>query len=351
MNILFRTDASIEMGIGHITRCLCLAKSLARRNRHCEFLTTDNGGIATAMITKAGFTCNQITTSVLCTQSQLKDAEETILHLKSKTYTWVIVDSYLLDEIWEMQIRPYTSKILVIDDILNRRHSCDLFLDQNPPIGTLQTQIPLVATKLLGPEFALIDDRYADLRENSLFKKKSLTLNQITISFGGTDPLNLTCQVLELMTQVKLPSNCSVTVVMGKAFPWKQEALKLANKLANKLDISAKCVSDISDLPELLTTTDLAVGAAGSSAWERACLGVPSILFVVAPNQQRIIEAVCAVGAAVRADAGNFVNKLNALIASDFQSTLSIMSANSSALTDGKGAHRVVEALSREIVR
>ena len=143
VNIAFRTDASEQIGTGHFMRCLTLAIELKKnygqiifisRNlpRHLIDMLNTNGMIyfplKTGTVKEA---TDELAHANWLGTSQVQDAQYTIQALDNKNWDYIIVDHYALDERWEKLVRVKCKKLLVIDDIADRKHVCDILLDQN----------------------------------------------------------------------------------------------------------------------------------------------------------------------------------------------------------------------------
>ena len=174
MKFLFRTDSSNVIGSGHVMRCLTLAKALEVRGAECHFVCRDHVGNMAELITEQGFSVHLLKSSPGGSAYQTDqngvdpysdwlganwrvDAAQTKQQIRDESYDWLVVDHYGIDQSWETELRTRAKRIMVIDDMANREHDCDLLLDQNYVDGFLtryQTLVSKDAACLLGPEFA-----------------------------------------------------------------------------------------------------------------------------------------------------------------------------------------------------
>ncbi len=198
---------------------------------------------------------------------------------------------------------------------------------------------------MVGPKFALLRQEFAALREYSLTRRKNCRLKNILIFMGGVDQYNATGRVLEALKSCLLPSDCTVSVVLGRNSPWSE-----SNKLhAKSLPWSTKCLVNISDMAQRMADSDLAIGAAGSTSWERCCLGLPTLVVVLANNQNRTARALHQLRAAN--SLGSILDVDEALakelesIQSD-ESVLGKMTSSAGSICDGTGAAKLTEILS-----
>lgn len=141
MKVVFRVDASHAIASGHITRCLALAKSLRKRGADCTFISREVDGHLFASVVGAGFEQLVLAGPLELSPQKLThdgaqataedDAHGTIEALAGERPTWLVIDHYGIDDEWERILRPHVDRILVIEDLANRHHECDVLLDQN----------------------------------------------------------------------------------------------------------------------------------------------------------------------------------------------------------------------------
>jgi len=144
MRIAFRTDASSQIGTGHAMRCLTLADALREQDAECQFVCREHEGHLMGYIRSRGHDTHALprTRPSSSFESDLAhaswlgvdwqtDAAQTRQALGNAALDWLIVDHYALDRPWESALRSSCKRIMVIDDLADRQHDCDLLLDQN----------------------------------------------------------------------------------------------------------------------------------------------------------------------------------------------------------------------------
>ena len=285
MNISFRVDSSHDIGIGHLMRCLTLADKLQENNHDISFICRELTGSLISLI--------KYPVSVLKDNSNLQtdelyliagvvfqeqDAEQTI-EVISKCTDLLIVDSYALDKIWHDKVRRHTRKIMVIDDLADKLFNCDLLLNQN--LGSTPKDYKGKASNgcvfLLGCDYALLRSEFKKLRQKAVERRKNLKeINNILVSVGGSDVNNVTYDILQQLDPV-----FNVVAVLGAASPHN----KMIEDYA--VDKNIEVIVNSNNMADLMLNADLAVGASGSTNWERLSLGLPSLVFTVAENQVR----------------------------------------------------------------
>ena len=287
MKVVFRVDASLQMGTGHVMRCLTLANELQQQNHEIFFICRELTGNHILLIKyrvlvlpkNDNFQSDSLYLNWLgATQEQ--DAEQTIKAIPKNT-DLLIVDSYAIDEIWHKQLRPYTKKIMVIDDLADRQFDCDVLLNQNlgTQIEDYKDKVPNDCELLLGCDYALLRPEFPNLREKALIKRKNTKeIKNILISMGGSDITNKTYDILQEVTD-----DLNIVVILGGLSSHNK---MIQNYAKNKKNV--KVVIDANNISGLMLDADLAIGAGGSTSWERCCLGLPTLLYVLSENQRKI---------------------------------------------------------------
>lgn len=283
MRIAFRTDASVEIGSGHLMRCLTLADQLRSEGAEAAFICRDLPGGMFDLLNARGYQSVKLPMVKAGNDPQQFDAWETIkaaCRLFPDGVDWLVVDHYQLDAVWERLLRPHAHRLMVIDDLANRPHDCDLLLDQNYYQNMerrYEGLVPRGCVTLLGPAYVLLRPEFVEARKK--LKARDGTVRRILIFFGGSDPANHTRKALEAIKLIDSP-DISVDVVVGAANPHRNEIESLCHEMP--------CVEyhcQVSNMAELIAAADIAVGAGGATTWERCALGLPALTVVFADNQ------------------------------------------------------------------
>jgi UDP-2,4-diacetamido-2,4,6-trideoxy-beta-L-altropyranose hydrolase len=356
-NILFRVDVSNLIGSGHLMRCLTLANEARLRGWQSSFAMRDPSSNIIDKVKSSGheihllvdtdkdtiFQVNDLTHSDWLVVSQVTDSIETSNLIEKINPDWVVVDHYAIDVVWHQIIRKTGRKLLVIDDLADRVLDCDILVNQNVGFsakdydGKITTQTEI----FLGPTYAVLRPEFQDWREFSLRRRKTPILNRVLITMGGADAQNHTLKVFQELEKSINSVKVEFFVVLGALYPFLDEFNEFMETSTNKITK----LTNIENMAEIMANSDICIGAAGSSSWERCCLGVPTLMLTIADNQKRIASSLNARRVAVSADKKNLASKFDTLFETGGSNELIHLTKNSSELCDGFGASRILESL------
>lgn len=353
LSIIIRTDSSLQIGSGHVMRCLTLADELRARGAVISFVCREHPGHQIALIECKDYEVERLkpvdfeftsSTDDLAHAAWLgvpweQDAVETLAALGDARPDWLINDHYAIDHRWEKKLRPHVGKIMVIDDLADRPHDCDLLLDQNLYQG-METRydniVPDFCKKLLGPKYALLRPEFAAARKS--LRVRDGQIRRILVFFGGMDSTNETEKTLQTLSGIT-DRKFDVDVVVGGGNLHKEKILSFCTA---RETFHYHCQVD--NIAELLSEADLAIGAGGSSTWERCALGVPSIITVLADNQRELAETAALNGLLYYLGETRYVSAENLSIALkfafSFPETQRYYSKNCLKTVDAKGTLR-----------
>ena len=345
----------MSIGSGHVMRCLALADALKKIGGNCRFICRAHPGNLEDFILKCGYSVDLLPDSAR--DASLPTAPEDSVHADwlgtdwrrdaaqtaekiAEIPDWLIVDHYAIDSRWESELRKHCRRIMVIDDLADRTHDCDVLLDQNFSLegGRYDDLVPAAATALIGPRYALLRSEFSHI--SRLPEKNAAP--RLLVMFGGVDRSRQTERVLRLLADLAWQD--PIDVVAGPLYssmPALREAVAALS--AATLHISP------GNIAALMCHADFAVGAPGVAALERCACGLPSIAVAQAWNQETIGAALAEAGAHW------YLGRETEVTDSDWQDALRVlakqpvirrhMSGAASAICDGQGARRVATHL------
>ena len=369
MKVAIRVDASKMIGNGHVMRCLALAEGLSKLGANVLFITRQNDTSLTHLLENKSIRY-KILDSFRCSynkdsdnlESDLpkhshwltvdwhQDAAETQFVLRNQIFDLLVVDHYALNHCWESMLRPCVKKIMVIDDLADRRHDCDVILDS--VCGRTKTDYSNLSESdcrfLLGTKYTLLRREFYDWRATSLQKRKIKdNVNRILVSMGGVDMNDMTGLVMDQLINVNLPMKCEINIIVGSEYPYFN---KLSKKIA-KSPVKTTLDVGVDDMARRIVEADFGIGAFGVSTWERCCLGLPSINIITEKNQTFSAKTLRKekIGEVIFADSLNDELVPAIEFAVENLEYRRKLTSRSSELVDGKGVSRVVDWLESEM--
>ncbi|HEY4319070.1 MAG TPA: UDP-2,4-diacetamido-2,4,6-trideoxy-beta-L-altropyranose hydrolase [Herbaspirillum sp.] len=352
-HIIFRLDASVVIGTGHLMRCLSLADALRQRGANAAFIMRcDAAGmrdeVQKEMLTR-GHACHFLPAPTEGADWR-DDAQQTLLCLQDLPRPdCLVVDHYGLDARWENMLRPAVSRVMAIDDLADRLHDCDILLDQNfndDMTTRYAALVPAYCQQLLGPRFSMLRPEFIAARANA--RERDGAVRRLAVFFGGTDPGGETVKALTAIDQLRKSSpqftGLACDVIVGGANPQRALVEQLCDAIP---EVYFHC--QINDMARVMAAADLCIGAGGTALWERAVLGVPSLVTSVADNQVSASVAMAREGALL------YLGSAASLDVEGLQQALAFALGNpwllislarrSAELVDGEGLARVVACI------
>ncbi len=353
--MMIRVDASRAMGTGHLHRSIALAHALRAQGDDVAFVTRDLGLDSGATLARAGFDAvtilprpstdslesdPDIPHSDWAEVPQSQDMDETAQAAKAHAPDWVVVDSYAFDARWHHSVSTALDRpIAAIDDVADRAMACDLIVDHTyaPDHAAKYEKAidPAKARLLGGPSYALLGPAFAEA-PRAVFCDK---VRSIGVFMGGVDAGDHTSAALDGVELAGFQG--PVEVVTTSANPGLTRLKARVEARANtKLSLNQP------DLAGFFARHDLQIGAGGGATWERCCLGAPTLLVVVAANQNAVAKPLAddgVVALAPEPTAQAIAGPLSALI--EDPERRRALAEKSRALVDGCGAARVAREM------
>jgi UDP-2,4-diacetamido-2,4,6-trideoxy-beta-L-altropyranose hydrolase len=348
VNVAIRVDASFDIGIGHVMRCLAFANIMVGRGAAVAFLCRNQTGHLFELIREAGFAVATLPSFPATTPDEAalkglqgtrwkEDAEESLGALRSMAFRpdLLVVDQYSLEKRWERALRPAAPRILVIDDLANREHDCDVLLDPNlhDSPGSRYTGLVGEHTRVfVGPQYALLRPEFDRIAPRT----RDQGVRKMLVFFGGADPSNEALKIVHALRALATRAPRAV-LVLGPISPHAQEIRRTASGLAE-----IEVIGATNEMARLMAESDLALGTCGGAAWERCVLGLPALVVVSAENQRddaRILHSLGAVRNLGEADDTSVETWVAAIAAmQDDVAALSAMSHAAQSVMQGRQA-------------
>lgn len=335
--VFFRTEASLDIGAGHVMRCLALANALKEGGWQCHFLTSKE---------------------TIETVPSLSTSKHSVHDTKNplRSTDLLIVDHYGLDAKYETLSRQWAKNILVIDDLANRTHDCDFLLDQTygrapKDYGGL---VPAKCQIFAGVQYSLLRKEFAKMRPKALKKHQNTAtpIKNILVSLGQTNVHNVTTNVLQDIKAYDINA-LSIDVILGASAYNIEEVEQLILQINKEKNHTATLHLNVSNIENFMFNADIAIGAAGSTSWERCCLGLPTLSIVLTDNQKMIADELAKAGAII--NLGDY-NQLQASTISQNLAELQDnskkrynLSTNAAKICDGEGMQRFIERINHHV--
>jgi UDP-2,4-diacetamido-2,4,6-trideoxy-beta-L-altropyranose hydrolase len=340
--LVIRADASVEMGTGHVMRCLALAQAWQESGGKVLFATAELTPAVARRLHNEGLEIVKLESA----SASPNDAHELADLAHQEHATWIVVDGYQFNSAYHRNIKASGFRLLLVDDNGHSAPYCaDIILNQNAYAREdIYFLCDPAAKLLLGPDYALLRKEFNSRRGWS--RSIPSIVRHLLISMGGSDPQNFTARVLDALDLDGL----EITVVIGGANRYMDPLRQLESRHGRKIRFQV----EVENMAEVMAEADLAISAAGSTCYELALLQVPMILFALADNQRPTARALANSGAAIDAgwfaefDGQRFADLLRRLV-QNYELRCSL-AGNACQLVDGLGARRVCEALLSEEV-
>lgn len=359
---IIRADANVNIGIGHVMRCLALAEWLTEQGIIPVLLSKTSNDFIVSKLASLGGKLYLLNESLnepdkkYQHSSWLKGTEEDDAKVSTnaieeliqfeykKNPLFIMVDHYSIGAPWEEQLKEI-APILVVDDLSDRKHNCNWLVDQTygKTSGDYNHLVPSTAKLFIGPKYGLLRKEFSQITSQPprVFKQKNI---KVLISLGGIDKNNDACKVLSYLSQYKLITEIAITIVTSSANP---NLKKLTSYISTLTYVNL--LVDVNDMATLFKTYDICIGAAGSTSWERCAMSMPTLCVVIAENQETIADNLEAANAII--NLGLIENLTSTELLYQFEKVCqnedfyTQLSHDAYALCDGLGCGRIIKEI------
>jgi UDP-2,4-diacetamido-2,4,6-trideoxy-beta-L-altropyranose hydrolase len=340
MNLLFRTDASVSIGTGHLMRCLALAQAWQDKGGRALFaMAQTTPAIQTRLASEH---CEEL--SITSEPGSNGDANQTIAFAREHQAAWIVVDGYQFDANYQRALKAAGCKILFVDDYGHAApYSADVVLNQNASASAEYYVNRDPRTRLLlGPQYCLLRREFAPWRDWS--RDVSAVGRRVLVMMGGSDPENFTALVMQAVAAAEIEA-LETRIVVGGSNPHFESLQRSADRNAERITIWRS----VSQMAELMAWADVAISSAGTTSWELAFMQLPSVLLALVEHQWPVAEVLGASQSAIslgrvsETDERKIAQALRELLSNGKQRKE--MAANGRRLVDGRGVDRVMSVL------
>jgi UDP-2,4-diacetamido-2,4,6-trideoxy-beta-L-altropyranose hydrolase len=339
VNIVFRVDATKNIGLGHLMRCYALAEELVKNKNTCFFVSNIDCEKIIEKINKSNIILEKISTS----PNSKQDIDYLINFSRNNNINWIVTDHYEIHSEYIKTIKDNRFNVLSIDDTAQTYYKSDIVINQNIGSEKLTFHSDRNTRFLLGPKYVM-------LRDELLKREKKRYINdveKILVTLGGIDYGNITIKILKLLKEI-IDNNIEIIVVIGTLNKIEEDLKSEINTLDNS---HFRFVFSPENMAELYLESDIAISAGGSSCYELAYFGIPNIIITVADNQLNIAKELDKLNVSIYLGGKEkFCHskiKENVLKLINDNSLRKNMAENGRKLVDERGKQRIIEVMNK----
>lgn len=344
--LIIRCDADAKIGIGHLMRCLALAQTWKKQGGRVIFLSNCNNSFLLQKIHILGFELMAIRNAHPHPDdlNRVMDLLNNIrIRVQShKKEPWVVLDGYHFDSQYQHALYESNYHLLVVDDYNHQpNYFADIILNQNMGSEKITYHCPKKTSLLLGTSFIMLRDEFIRARSK---RKQAISLKKIIISFGGSDPKNLTPKAIAALNQIE-KTKFKIRVLLGPENKCASQVKEHASGSHHEFEF----ITSFDDMPSHFIWTDLAITAGGSTCWEMSYMGVPMLIIKTADNQKAIVDELSLYGAGIKISGADDFPQTQLIttietILHDVQ-IIHRLSEKARLLVDGKGTQKIISKM------
>lgn len=323
IRVLFLAHGGAACGMGHVVRSLSLASAFLAKGCDVQFISKYQEGIEE--IRRQGYAVH--------VQEDIN-----IIISRFKPHI-VVVDTYQVSTEFFISLSQY-SKVVYIDDLYTFDYPVDVIVNGNITALTMGYQYAFPEQKhLLGIEYNLIRSEFSNMSARMI--KREVT--HIMITTGASDPANMTCSLLDAIMKDDSLKHYHYNIVIGSGFQNQKTILQIAESTDH-----IHCYFNPLRMSEIMLGSDISISAGGSTLYELAACGTPTLAFIYADNQRIVTEKMAGeylinLGYYKTINYGKFIYNLKKMITDEiFRKRIS---AKMQQLVDGSGSKRVADEI------
>ncbi|HOM01302.1 MAG TPA: UDP-2,4-diacetamido-2,4,6-trideoxy-beta-L-altropyranose hydrolase [Acetivibrio sp.] len=348
LDIGIRVDGSSNIGMGHIMRCLSLAKGFRNAGANVFFLSRFEQGISKIrqdefeVVEMPHENSRHLEGFFYGDASELEeDSEEIIRKIKAFNLDVLIIDSYNVNREFFLKLKPHVKKLCYIDDVNKFVYPVDVLINGNVTATAFNyTKYSNDELMLLGLKYNLIRDEFKDLPERIINRN----VREMMITTGGADPFNLSLRLASIILSDEEFKDIGINIVVGSGFTNVESLKELARKSSNVI-----LHENVLRMSEIMLKSDVAISAGGSTLYELCACGTPALAIVIADNQREMVDMLSSQGYIINLGWHGELSNMEILqkiklLCKDYEKRVSI-SRKMQRLVDGEGVRRVVEEI------
>lgn len=326
MKIAIRADGGHELGYGHLVRTSVLARELEKNSHEVTYVTKNPEPLEE--ITKEDFTAESI-----------ESEEDFLSFLENKNIDCAVTDHYEIGTVLQRNIRDRCKTYLAISDDTRFKFCCDILFNNNIYAEGLDYEFSgKTPEKLLGTDYILLREEFQKVASKNRELKEEI--DSALIMMGGGDPNGFTPKVMDILSEYDFRK----TVIIGPGFNNKEEIRKIASENQN-----FEVKENPDNIAEIMTESDIAVSATGTSVYELIATETPFIGIPQTANQGPVAESISQDTLGIISEEGELEEKISEII-SDNELRNNIQK-NQRGRIDGKGAKRIREVLENRLMK
>lgn len=274
--ILFRADASAEIGTGHVMRCLAIARALSAHGAQCVFISACES--THTLVDASAFPCHILASNDSNIEHELPAFAALLNKIRPD---WVVVDQYSATDSYLSTLRAY-APVAYLDDFAEQAYPVDLVINYNifADASRYAKLYPEATRRLLGVDYAPLREEF--LGAPRVFRERC---ENILLSTGGADSLHIGIRLLEAFLQAPRVRDLRAHILVGAFHADADAILQLAERSP-----SIVVHRQVTQMAELMCTCDLAVSAAGSTLYELCACGIPCVCYTFVDNQLMVAQ-------------------------------------------------------------
>ena len=275
MKIFFRADGNKNIGWGHVMRSISIASAFRKTGSECVFVCADTAMVE--VLDNYDFEHIVLNTDYTQMESEIDQFSEIIIKHKPDI---LFVDSYFVTYNY-LSACKNLCKTVYIDDVYSFPYPVDVLINYNV-YADKEKYLELYKEESNIPKFVL-GLSYVPLREEfkGIEYELRTVVKNVFVSTGGSDEAGLVLKLINvLLVKEEMTKGTKYHFILGSFEPDREEIYKLEKKY-EWIVVHEK----VKRMSEIMSISDIAISASGSTLYELCACGIPTITYILADNQ------------------------------------------------------------------